>query len=155
MWTAQRLAVGSSDWLGVAVVPLGEFEKRVCRVNNSVVENLMDGRGGEEYCCNAEVWILFLKDAQVIDELGAKERKLAKHGLQITVLYPSNNRVPSGDLVEMLDCRIATVLAKCLDDGVENLRNVVDDFGFRHGISRNGGILAHAPDPLVGHRIFV
>ncbi len=52
---------------------LGEFEKRVCRVYKNVVENLMDGDGGGKSWGDAEVWVLFLKDAQVIDELGAKE----------------------------------------------------------------------------------
>ena len=69
----KRVAVRCIAWLGASFMELGEFEKRVCRVYKNVVENLMDGGGGEKSWGSAEVWVLFLKDAQVIDELGAKE----------------------------------------------------------------------------------
>jgi hypothetical protein len=63
--------------------------------------------------------------------------------------------VSSGDIPDILDGRAAVVLAKSFDNGVKYVRNMIDDFRFRHGFAGNSQFLLHISAPFVDQRFLV
>ena len=92
-----------------------------------MVENAIDRHRGEKSLRHAKLGVRLLKETQLINELGAEERDLAKYSMQIVRLLPSDDYVLGGGFFDLLHCRVVARLAERSDDRVENVRNVVHD----------------------------
>ena len=120
-----------------------------------MVENAIDRHRGEKSFGHAKLGVRLLKETQLINELGAEERDLAKYRIQIVRLLPSDDYVLGGGFPDLLHCCVVAGLAERLDDRVENVRNVVHDLWSRHGTRGNPRIISHALDPRCGDELFV